>query len=728
MNRTNRRLYRFLYLLITMCLVTSVSARPKIGLALGGGGARGASHVGVLRFLEENNIPVDYIAGTSMGSIVGGLYASGYSIEDLEDLLNTTDWVDILTDLPGYQDLSFRRKQDYSADLFNFELGIRGFKVLIPGGLITGQKVRFKLQKMTMHTAGLTSFDELPIPFRAIATDIETGEVIVLSEGNLAEAIHASFAIPGLISPVEINDRLLVDGGLVSNVPVRAVRDMGADIVIAVNVGAGLKGRDQLNNFAAVTGQIVDLTIYKNVSSEVLDADVLISPDLTGLGSTDFDKTDQIVPRGYEAACRVSELLRPYALKNPERPHLSDETIFNAEHPDLTFMNLHNSSGVSNRWILENIETKVGKPLDILVLKSDLAWLFQTNEFSLIDFRIKQVSEKTGLEIITREKPWGNDTLRFGITIEEDFEGDSFYRLNARYTNTRINSLGAEWRTDIQMGREGLIDTEFYQPLAFKTNYFTSARAMYHRANLNRYENGDNVGEYRVYQYIGIADMGVELGQYGEVRLGGFRGYLDAKLITGQELERRNDYSTGGVRAAVRLDQLNTPSFPTQGAKITAEYWALIELMGSDKNYQFSTFSFQNYDSWGDNTIFSHLALGAKLGLDLPFVLEFTSSGDFALSGYDSNELSGQYIGVARAGYFRHIPLLPAIMGGEFYVGGFVEAGNVLDDIDDFEINDVILTTNIFAGLDTFLGPIFVGYGTADTGKGSFYFKLGHML
>lgn len=720
------------FLIFTMLLILfaaqNSSARPKIGLALGGGGARGAAHIGVLRYLEAHNIPVDYIAGTSMGAIVGGMYASGYSVDEMEYQLAHMDWADILTDSPGYKDLSFRRKQDQSADLFDFELGVKGLKVMVPGGVITGQKVRFKLQTMTLHTSGIKSFDELPIPFRCIATDISTGDVVVLSQGNLAEAIHASFAIPGLIHPVNIHDRLLVDGGLVSNVPVNTVREMGADIVIAVNVGAGLKGQEELANLAAVTGQIVDLMIYNNVTEESKGADVLISPELTGLGSTQFEKIKEIIPHGYQAAQRVSEILRPYSVASQQYNNIRmrQKRRLHDDNPELGFMELENTSSVSNQWILANMHSQVGRELDLVTLQKDLGWLFQTNEFTLIDFRILESETKTGLRIMAKEKPWGNDTLRFGITLDENFQGDSFYGINFRYTNTRINSLGAEWRTDLRFGREGLFYSEFYQPLAHKTKYFASFSGLYHRFNANWYEEGRKLGDYRVHQYIGQIDFGVELGRYGEIRMGGFRGYFRGQLSTGQNLIGDPKVHMGGLHAAIVVDQRDDPAFPRNGVSFTSEYWAVLSLMGGEDDYQYITGSYQEYGSWGKNTVFGQVAAGARLGQSLPFYLQFDSSGMFSLSGYEQGAIAGDYFSVIRMGYFRELDLLPKVLGSGLYIGGFVEVGNALNELDDFETKDLIYTMNVFFGLKTFLGPLYLGYGSADTGKDSYYLKLGH--
>ncbi|MCD4653253.1 patatin-like phospholipase family protein [bacterium] len=726
-----RRLSYILSLLILLVTFDpEVFARQKIGLALGGGGARGASHIGVLRALEEMRIPIDYIAGTSMGAIVGGLYASGMTIDEIEKLLLTIDWADMFNDSPAYQDLSFRRKEDVSADLFDLAFGVQGWKLKMPAGLITGQKVRFLLQTKTLHTEGLKTFDDLPIPFRTVATDIETGEKVVISRGNLAEAIHASFAIPGIISPVEINGRLLVDGGLVSQVPVEIVRAMGADVVIGVNVSSGLTSREKLASFAAVTMQVINLMIHNNEIKETVKADILITPDLEDIFSTDFEKSLEITVLGEKAVEKVKDLLQPYIVTEAEYDKMIviREKMSMQDEINVDFLYVHNKSSVSNRWIVENIQTHVGRKLDLEILNDDLQWLYQTNEFEIVDFRVIHRGEKTGLSILAREKPWGNDTFRFGMSLSDNFEGESHYSLNARYINTRINKLGAEWRTDVQVGREGLLKSEFYQPLAYKTNYFVSMTGIYHRYYANFFEDQQKTGDYRVYQYSAQTDFGLELGKYGEIRLGGFIDRIEARLDTGKELVERQKFDLWGVTGKVTIDQTNNPKFPTQGYYFSVEYTVCRDIRLDEDYFQRIQADYDCYYKCGRNVFFANISAGTKLGYDLPFHLKYSLGGPFSLTGYEKGEIMGQHMTLLRTGYFRQIAIMPAVMGSDLYMGVYAEAGNAVDDFGDIGLDELIYTGNLFIGLDTFLGPIFLGYGMTDTGKESVYLRLGHVL
>jgi len=726
-----RRFFAILSLVI--CLNASgeaVFARPEIGVALGGGGARGFAHVGVLRALEEMNIPVDYIAGTSMGAIVGGLYASGKTLDEIEELLLTINWADVFSDSPPYRELSFRRKEDVNADLIDFGFGIKDWQLRVPAGLVFGQKFRFILQTNTLHTEGVDSFDDLPIAFRAVATDIETGDMVVLNKGNLAEAIHASFAIPGVINPVEIDGKLLVDGGLVSQVPIQTVRDMGADIVIASSVSSGILKREELSSFAAVTMQVINLMIHKNETEEISGADVLISPDLKGYSATDFEKADEIIPLGVVAVEQVADLLKPYSMSKLhfDRNVSQNKIAQNDSNPVLVFMDIHNNSSVSNKWILENMQTSVGKELDLAVLNKDLEWLYQTNEFEIIDFRVIHRGTKTGLDILTREKPWGNDNLRFGLSLADNFEGDSHYTFNFRYTNTRINKLGAEWRTDIQIGREGLLKTEFYQPLAYRTNHFISAIAYYNRYNTNIFEDNKKTADYRVYQYVGQLDYGLELGKYGEVRLGSFIGKVNTRLSSGKALDSEQNIDPAGFWAGMVLDQINDPGFPTEGNYLAANYTISNDISNDEGWFQKFTTTYKIYHKRNKNILFSNISIGTKIGKDLPFHLKYRLGGPFSLTGYANDEIVGQYMAVLRTGYFRQISFLPVIMGTDLYFGAYAEAGNAIDDMNNFEFNDLIFTGNIFIGLDTFLGPLFLGYGLSDSGRESVHLRLGRVL
>jgi len=275
--------------------------RPKIGVVFGGGGAKGAAHIGVLKVLEEQKIPVDYIAGTSMGAIVGALYASGLSAAELEKVITSIDWKDVFSGNPNRQDIDYRRKREDYEHLTGLSVGIRDGKVVTPKGLIKDQKVNVLFETLMLHTSDIDDFDKLPIPYRAVAADLETGEMIVLKGGRLADAARASMSVPGAFPPIEMNGRLMIDGGIVRNLPIDIVREMGADIIICIDVDKPLETRKELGGSLSIMNQMIDIMMKKNVREQVKTLgpqDVYINPVLGEFGSADFAKAAEIARLG----------------------------------------------------------------------------------------------------------------------------------------------------------------------------------------------------------------------------------------------------------------------------------------------------------------------------------------------------------------------------------------------------------------------------------------------
>ncbi|HKN47596.1 MAG TPA: patatin-like phospholipase family protein, partial [Candidatus Polarisedimenticolia bacterium] len=451
-------------------------ARPRIGLALSGGGGRGFAHIGVLKALDDLHVPVDCIAGTSMGAIIGGLHAVGYSPEQVEDAMERVDWGDLFNDKPPRPDLSYRRKQDDSSDFIDFEMGLRGGRLVLPRGLVAGQKIGFLLQSMTLRAAGIDDFDRLPIPFRAVATDLGEGQMVVLSRGNLADALRASMSLPGTLAPIEIDGRLLADGGLVRNLPVDVARSMGADVVIAVDVTTPLDPAETLKSVADVARQVSGMLTQENVRDQAAGADILIRPNLTSVSSMNFSGSASVAQLGEAAARAQAGALARYALP-PAEFEARVARVRGAAPPApirIDAVRVEGSTRVDRRIIDKKIRTRPGEALDLKALQEDLSRLYDLGDFERIGYRLVRSPGGTDLVIHTEEKPWGPDYLRFGLNFVNDLEGDSDYSVLARYTRTRMNPLGAEWRNDVQLGRTRRLASELFQPLDFSGRWFVS--------------------------------------------------------------------------------------------------------------------------------------------------------------------------------------------------------------------------------------------------------------
>ncbi|MFB3104447.1 MAG: patatin-like phospholipase family protein [Pseudomonadales bacterium] len=354
--------------------------RPKIGLVLGGGGARGAAHIGVIKRLEELNIPIDYVAGTSMGSLVGALYATGMNADELDRTIRSLEWADLFNDNVRRTDRPFRRKRDDDLSLFGPKFGVGRDSTLLPRGAISGQKISFLFESLVHDRVQVDDFDDLPVPFRAVAADIATGRVVVLDSGNLALAMRASMSVPGVFDPVELNGHLLVDGGIVNNVPVDVVRTMGADRLIVVDVGSPLTPRDELNNLLSVLGQMTGMLIRNNVEAQLAtlkQGDLLIRPDLVNVTSTDFAKSSQAIDIGYRAADELSESLASFSVSAAEhQAHRLRIESCTASSNVIQFVRLNNQSRFSDSLILERLRIEEGRPLNADTLEEDIQQIY----------------------------------------------------------------------------------------------------------------------------------------------------------------------------------------------------------------------------------------------------------------------------------------------------------------------------------------------------------------
>ncbi|MEX0299483.1 MAG: patatin-like phospholipase family protein, partial [Kordiimonas sp.] len=452
--------------------------RLKIGLVLAGGGARGGAHIGVLKTLEENRIPVDYIAGTSFGAIVGALYASGYSAEELDRTLHELDWAKLLSDSAPRTHRSMQRKRDDQDASIEMEIGYKNGEFLLPTGLVRGNQLRLTLSQLMGRANRVTHFDQLPIPFRAVAADLLTGDEVILEDGNLASAVLASMSVPGLFPPFERGDQLLVDGGIVNNLPINVARSMGADIVIVVDIGAPPATREELTSFTKVLRQMIALLTRKSRQAQLetlKDTDILIKPDTLGISLTDFTKTSDTVPQGKAAAKAKLKSLLPYQLDETSWQHHLLSRKVEAHTETVEFIRINNTSRIADTFIEKNVRLNVGDKIDQKALAEDLTKIYGTGDFESIDYQVITENDQTGIEITAQNRRIGNDYLRFGVSLEDDFSGTSKYSLNAIYTKRGINDLGAEWRNKFVLGNNLRVETEFYQPLDDRQKFFSFA-------------------------------------------------------------------------------------------------------------------------------------------------------------------------------------------------------------------------------------------------------------
>ena len=704
--------------------------RPKICLVLSGGGARGAAHIGVLKVLDELRVPIHCVAGTSMGSIVGGAFATGITIPQMEETIAGMSTDLLFKEKPPRRELSIRRKQDDYTILFTPEIGLRDGELLLPKGLVSGVQLETVLRQLA-RADGYRKFDELPIPYRAVATDLVTGKPVVFSEGEVARVMRASMSVPAIVDPVEVEGKLLVDGGLVDNLPVGVARAMGADIVIAVNLGTPLMKRDQLNSILSVTGQMIGILTEQNVqvSLAALKAtDILILPELGDYSAADFDHMVQTIPIGEAAARKVADRLAQLSLPPAQYAALRKQQLTVAP-PDLRPVDEIVFPGLRlvNPQVLEAImQTKPHQPIDQATLDRDMLRLYGTDDFEHVNYRfIETPGGSRVLAVEAIERPWGPNYLRFGLGLSSDFRGDAYWNLLGTYRMTWLNSLGAEWRTALQVGTTSFLRTEFYQPLDVRQYFFVAPYAGIERQLFNLYQGDDRIARYDVsYGRVGF-DLGSQFTRYGELRLGLFYGKLNPRLDTGpQSLDPGQEVTQAGGRARLFFDQLDNVSFPRTGYAGAVNVFNSREALGADANYTKWDASGMLAHSFGPHTFNAGFRFGGSLGSDpLPNYDLFQWGGFLQQSGLPTGALYGRRLSFGRLVYYNRLLHLPYLEG--VYAGGSLEVGNVGGPLVPGSPTGTLTSVSAFLGLDSLIGPVYLAGGLTSNGTSSFYFFLG---
>jgi NTE family protein len=713
------------------CRDPLANPEPRIGLVLGGGGARGAAHIGVLKELERMRVPIHAVAGTSMGAIVGGLYASGMTPDELEELVNTLDWADAFTDKPKRQSKSFRRKQDDAAFPISFELGVRNDGLKLPKGLLQGQKLQLILREQLLPVADVQHFDDLPTKFRAVASDIATGDEYVMEQGDLAVAIRASMSAPGVFAPVDFDGRTLVDGGLVGNVPVDVGRDFDVDIIIAVDVEFPLYKPEELQSALAITEQMLTILIRKETLRRLDDLcpqDILIRPELGNFGSANFSQISETIAPGIDAtrdkqsdlrALSLSEDAYQDFLDSRKRPRYEAKTI---DH-----LSVDDDETLSKAVLQARLTTEVGDVVDPVKLASDAERLYGLNTYEQVSYKLTTENDETHVDFEARPKSWGPNFMQFGLGIEDDFDGSTSFNFATRLTMTGLNSLGAEWRNDLQIGTEPHFKSEFYQPLSFDSRYFVAPHVEVEQRNLHAFFEDDKVARYRISEGSFGLDVGRELGRWGEIRVGAFRGVGDARVKVGDPFLENFDYETGGGFARFSVDTLDDSQIPRDGTRIMVEWLASRPGFGADSKFDTIDATFEKAWSWNKNTIQVGAEYATTVESDDLIQNFFQLGGFLRLSGLESGAINGPHAGLLRLMYYRNIgDSVGGIFDTPLYLGGSLEAGNVWQTRSEMAFDSMLINGSIFAGIDTYFGSLFLAAGFSEHGDSNFYLFLGN--
>ncbi len=711
--------------------------RPRVGLVLSGGGARGVAHVGVLKVLEQLRVPIDAIAGSSMGAVVGGLYAAGLSAGEIESVLASVDWQDAFRDRPPRADLNFRRKAEDQNFLVRFPLGLKGGDFRLPKGLVQGQKLQQLLRRLTAPVAPLQRFDELPTPFRAVATDLETGDAVVIGEGDLTLAMRASVSAPGVFAPVEAGGRVLVDGGISNNLPVDVARSMGVDVLIVVDVGFPLLPRERLDTVPTISNQMLAIFIRRGSDAQrsaLTSEDVLINPALGEASSFDFTRIEKSVGLGEQAARAADpRLFRLAMTEDAYRQWQAARLARRAPPPTIDYLRVADNSLRYKATLESAFADAVGVPLDPVALQSTVSTLYGQGNLELLDFRLDSqpgtdgAADRTGLLLEARRNSWGPNYVRFGLSLQDDFAGNSSFNAAARFALTELSAFGAEWVWDFQLGETPRVATELFVPLGYESRLFVMPLARFEVRNVPERDGQQRVGEFRVRSFEYGIDVGREFGNWGEIRAGVRRETGSSRIRIGNPVTAPSDFDVRSYFTRLSYDRLDDVNFPRYGQSFSLEWRGDRTALGSTQAADRVTLNWLAAGSRGRNTGVFWLSAGTRFD-DAPATVRtlFPLGGFLNLSGLAPDSLTGQHFAIARGLYYRQIG-----RGGEgflnvpAYAGLSLELGNVWQDRSDISVGSARRNASLFFGLDTLVGPVYLGAGFAEDGESALYLFLG---
>jgi len=710
------------------------SARPKIGLVLAGGGALGMAHVGVLKVLEANRIPVDVIAGTSMGSIVGAAYASGATVSEMEQILSETDWDALFKETIERENVDFRDKYGRSGQfLGDAKIGIKDANLTRFTGVVSGQHVLPLLQRLYYRTPGDINFDTLPIPFRAIAADIETGDSVPLRSGQLAVAARASMAVPGFFTPVEIGGKALVDGGIANNLPVDVTLEMGAQRLIVVDLLADLKKKDEIGGLLGISGQIISLLLQQNSTLQrknMRPGDLLLVPDLKGYSATDFQKAKEIFARGEEEALKNLKALKKFSVSEAEyAAYKARREAPPKSELIITAVKIDSDLPAKVPQIEESFAFQVGAPLDTKQIESAIQQVYDHGGLATLEYAVEKDEQGNDVLSLKARKPsWYDQYMRVGFSLQDDFQGNSAYQLALGARFNELNTAGGFLDVRLDIGWRPLLELDYYQPLAENSNYFINPLLSLDRYQVPVRVDGDTIAKYGRSRLIGGLGAGRKLGKSGEILTGVRMGSGRIERQIGDPSLQEGSYEIGDYFGQINFDSRDTPDFATKGTLFTYEIARNTDSLGSSDNFTQMQGSVQQPFTFGNNTF----ALSSDYGVTLeniPAERVFVLGGMFDLAGYQPGGLAASDFVIGRLTFYRQLESL----GGAFaklnlFGGGSFELASVRSDLSRIEDNTGIVAGLLFIGADTPIVPLYLAAGMNNDNETSIYLNIGRIF
>ena len=702
--------------------------RPRIGLVLGGGGARGAAHIGVLEVLDELHVPVDCVAGTSMGALVAGAFAAGVSPAEMRKQMAAADWGDMFDDNPDQSALSYRHKQTMRRFLPGSETGVSADGMTYKSGVVGGQKIKLFLNRLVNADRGEQRIEALGLPLSIIATDIGTGERVVFREGRVTSAMRASMSVPGLMAPYEEGGHKLVDGGLVDNLPVAEVRDLcHADVVIAVNVGSPLMKAEEIGSLFSVTEQMINILTEQNVSRSLAQlgpSDIYLKPDLDGIDATQFDRYADAAQRGRSAAEELAARLRAFSVDEPQyatwsgalrRRPMDRQTV---DAVDVVGLQHVNPAAVRRHLSIEP-----GTRTDATQLEEDMARIYGDGWYESVDYVLSNRTGRNVLRVSPVEKHWGPDYFRFGVNFDSNFRNDSSYTLRGQYDKTWLNSLGGELAVTADLGRSSRLGVDFYQPLDERQRRFIDTSISVGRERFGVYQDDHKLADYSVRRQTMALGAGINFDTYGQLRAGWQVQRVAADLSTGTPSGVFPDQlqaTYGGEYVVLDLDQIDQVYFPTAG-------WAAkLALFNSPKEaYTKLSVDLRAAHTFGDYVLNGHASYQGSVRGHLPVHDAGSLGGFLNMSGFVPGQLVGDDVRYTGVRVEKIIGRLPLGLRGDLRAGVALEAAKIGAPYTETRRTGWMSSASAYLGGETPVGPVYVGYGRSSAGNAGIFLFIG---
>ena len=714
----------FAALAMAVSFAGTAADRPKVGLVLGGGGARGAAHIGVLEALEQLRIPVDCVAGTSLGALVAGAWAAGLDPATLRKKMGEADWNDMFQDNPGYVDINYRNKRLARRYLSGSEVGISDRGIETPPGLLSGQKIKLFFNQLVGSEYGERQLEDLPLPVSMVATDIATGERVVYRQGSLTSAMRASMSVPGLMAPLEYQGRKLVDGGLVDNLPVQEVRDLcGAEIVIAVNVGTPPLKASEISGFLSVSAQMVGILTQQNVTkslAQLTPNDIYIQPDLLGLTAASFDRSGQAADRG-RAATEKMDRLASLSVDRASYDTWRQRWLSAARKmPVVDAIEITGLRHVHPAAITRHLEQQVGEPLNVPLLQTDLLRTFGDGYYESVDYRLTRKDDHTVLTVVPVEKAWGPDYARLGLNVNASLTGRQSYSVRAAYQRTWINALGGELQYSGELGSTTGLGIDYYQPLDAQQRFFAEATAGVRRENLSLFVNDLRVADYRNTVTRVDLSAGANLGLAGQARLGWREEQQRLDIETGQPLVTGGNLESRGPLLSFDLDRRDQLHVSANGWSAKASWFESIR--GDYNKASMTLDGTTQLNAWvvGLRGTYSGSTYGVMPPQDMGRL-----GGFMNLSGFATDQLMGDKVSYAHIRAERIFGRMPLGVRGDLRIGVALEAGQIGVPLTEPQRTGMLNSVLIYGRAETPFGPAYVGLGHASTGQVNAYFFVG---